>query len=236
MLCSPLAVMEELDIPPSAEEFSKAIDTLTCGKARQNDGISSEVTKVAKASTLPIHLDELLLKCWDEGMVPQDMHNYNIVTLYKNKGDHSDCNSYRGISLLSIVEKAYAQVALDRLQSLAERVYPEAQCGFREGRSAIDTNFLLRQLQEKCREQRQPLYIAFVNLTKVFDLVGRNGLFTRLQRIGCPSKLLKIIMSFHEDMKGTVQHDGSSVKQGCVLAPKLQIFFFLLLFFAFNRS
>ena len=36
---------------------------------------------------------------------------------------------------------------------------------------------LLRQLQEKCREQRQPLFIAFIDLTKAFDLVSMDGLF-----------------------------------------------------------
>ena len=30
--------------------------------------------------------------------------------------------------------------------------------------------FSLRQLQEKCRQQRQPLFVAFVDLTKVFDI------------------------------------------------------------------
>lgn len=30
----------------------------------------------------------------------------------------------------------------------------------------------LRQLQEKCDEQRKPLFIPFVDLTKVFDTVG----------------------------------------------------------------
>ena len=91
--------------------------------------------------------------------------------------------------------------------------------------------FSIRQLQEKCREQRQPLYIAFVDRTKAFDLVSGNGLFTlftMLQRIICPPKLLKIITYFHEDTNGIVEHDGSSsdpflfgngVKQGCVLAP-----------------
>ena len=38
-----------------------------------------------------------------KGEVPQDMEDANIVTLYKNKGDRSDCNNYRWISLLSIV-------------------------------------------------------------------------------------------------------------------------------------
>ncbi|XP_076043737.1 uncharacterized protein LOC143026842 [Oratosquilla oratoria] len=106
--------------------------------------------------------------------------------------------------------------------------------------------FSLRQLQVKCREQRRSLYIAFIDLTKAFDLVSRQGLFTLLQRIGCPPKLLRMISSFHEDMHGTVQYDGSSsdpfpirsgVKQGCVLAPTLfGIFFFLLLSYAFNQS
>ena len=107
--------------------------------------------------------------------------------------------------------------------------------------------FSLRQLQEKCREQRQPLYIAFIDLTKAFDLVIRQSLLTLLQRIGCPPpKLLRMITSFHEDKKGTVQYDGSSsepfpiksgVKQGCALAPALfGIFFSLLLSHAFKQS
>ena len=153
---------------------------------------------------------------------------------------------YRGISLLSIVGKAFARVALKRLQVLAERVYPESQCGFRARRSTVDMIFSLRQLQQKCREQQQPLYLAFVDLTKAFDLVSRDGLFMLLQRIGCPPKLLHIITSFHQDMQGTVQYDGScsepfpirsGVKQGCVLAPTLfGIFFSLVLHSAFETS
>lgn len=183
---SPLPVMEELDDPPTIEELSKAIDSLASGKAPGNDGIPPEVIKAGKETSLLEHLHELLLQCWEEGSVPQDMCDANIITLYKNKGDRSDCNNYRGISLLSIVGKTFARVMLNRLQSLAERVYPESQCGFRAERSTIDMIFSLRQLQEKCREQRRPLYIAFIDLTKAFDLVSRSGLFTLLHRIGCP--------------------------------------------------
>ena len=35
--------------------------------------------------------------------------------------------------------------------------------------------FSLRQLQEKCREQGKILYVAFIDLTKAFDLVSRDG-------------------------------------------------------------
>ncbi len=183
---TPLAAMKELDALPTVDELSKAIDSLACGKAPGSDGIPPEVIKTGQKSVLLDRLHELLLQCWEEGTVPQDMRDANIITLYKNKGDRSDCNNYRGISLLSIVGKAFAHVVLNRLQVLAERVYPEAQCGFRSQRSTIDMIFLLRQLQEKCREQRQPLYITFINLTKAFNLVSRKGLFTLLHRIGCP--------------------------------------------------
>lgn len=95
--------------------------------------------------------------------------------------------------------------------------------------------FSLRQLQEKSREQRKQLYLAFINLTKAFDFVSRSGLFQLVKRIGCPPKLLCILKSFHTDMKGTMQFDGSTsdtfnicqgVEQGCMLAPTLLGIFF----------
>ena len=118
--------------------------------------------------------------------VTQDTKDAKIVTLYKNKGGSSDCNNYRGISLLSIVGKVYTRVVLAHLQQLAERVYPESQCDFRTEHSTVDIIFSLRQLQVKCREQQKPLYIAFIDLTKSFDLVSRDGLLNILLKIGCP--------------------------------------------------
>ena len=125
----------------------------------------------------------------------------------KDKGHRSDCNTHRGISLLSITGKAFARVGLNRLQKVAKRVYPEAQCGFKAGRSTIDMIFFLRQLQEKCREQSRgnPCILPLSTRVRPSNLISRKGLFTLLQRMGCPPKLLRKIMSFHEDMQETVQ-------------------------------
>ena len=105
-----LPVMEELDRPPTEEELSKAIDSLARGNAPGGDGIPAEVLQCTKSSLLH-HLYELLCQCWEEGYVPQDMRDGSIVTLYKNKGDRSDCNNYRGISLLSVLGKVFAKTA-----------------------------------------------------------------------------------------------------------------------------
>ena len=78
----------------------------------------------------------------------------------------------------------------------------------------------------------KPLYVAFIDLTKAFDLVSRDGLFKILAKIGCSPTLLNIVESFHDDMKGTVVYDSSTsnpfdilsgVKQGCVLAPSASL-------------
>ena len=83
------------------EELDKA---LANRKAPGADGIPPETLKTGKPALMQ-HLYELLCLCWKKGYVPQDMREAITVTLYKNKGDCSDCNNYRGISHLSIVGK-----------------------------------------------------------------------------------------------------------------------------------
>ena len=147
-----LPTIEELDTEPTLEELSRAIDSLASGKAPDSDGIPPDLIHHCKTALLH-SLHVLLCQCWQEGAVPQDMRDAKIITLLKNNGDRSDCNNYRGISFLRVIGKVFAKVILIRLQKLAERVYPESQCGFRAVRSTVDMVFSFRQLLEKCSEQ-----------------------------------------------------------------------------------
>ena len=140
--------------------------------------------------------------------------------------------SYREISLLSAAGKVLARVLLPRRQVIREKVLPESQCGFRSSRSTIDVVFALRQLQEKCIEQQHPLYVAFIDLIKAFNLVSSSVLLAILRRFGF--FLINIILKLHDDMHAIVQDDGSrchfsikcGVKQGYyVHAPTLFVIF-----------
>ena len=73
-----LPVMTEIDTEPTKDDLSKAIDSLKNGKAPGKDAIPSEVIKHGKHALLH-HLHVLLLLCWKEGTVPQDMRDANIV-------------------------------------------------------------------------------------------------------------------------------------------------------------
>ena len=121
------------------------------------------------------------------------------------------------------------------LEHVVDLVLPESQCGFRLGRRTIDMICAARQLQEKCREQHQDLCLAFVDLTKAFDTVNRELLWSILRKFGCPPTFIAILQQIHTSMCAQVVMAGSQsssfpvevgVKQGCVLAP---IIFNLLL-------
>ena len=83
--------------------------------------------------------------------------------------------NWRGISLLDVAGKVLARILKEQLNSIAERVLPESQCGFREERGCADMIFAATQLIES-REHDDPLFILFIDPKKVYDSVPRDAL------------------------------------------------------------
>ena len=225
-------VDHSLEVTPTEEELVKALSQLASGKAPGPDAIPAEVLKNGGHSLIS-GLHTLLKTIWEAETTPQDFRNGTLVKLFKKKCKYT-CGNYHGITLLSIVGKLVAKVILNRIWPTIEQHLPEAQCSFRRGRSTVDM-FVLRQLQEKCREQRQELHLIFIDLVKGFDTVNRDIMWQLLRKIGIPDKIVNIIQSFHEGMRATVQVGGESteefevtcgLRQGCILAPSLFILFF----------
>ena len=220
----------DLDKLPTEEEVREAIKLLSCGKAPGSDAIPAEVYK-AGGPVMMQKLTELFQSMWNEGKIPQQLKDASMVHIYKRKGNRQSCDNHRGISLLSIAGKILARVLLNRLrQHLEQGLLPESQCGFRAGRGTVDMIFAARQLQEKCQEQHSDLFMTFVDLTKAFDTVSRDGLWKIMEKFGCPSRFITIVRQFHDGMMVKVLDDGdesetfpvtNGVKQGCVLAPTL---------------
>ena len=145
--CVPqLPPIEALDERPTLEELTVAIDQLKSRKAAGVDGIMPEIWK-HWGPELHVKLHDLLVCCWEQGKLPQDLRDAVIITLYKNKGEKSDCSNYREITLLSIAGKVLARVLLNRLvPTIAEENLPESQCGFRANRGTTDMVFVPHRL------------------------------------------------------------------------------------------
>ena len=90
-------------------------------------------------------------------------------------------------------------------------------------RETIDMLFTARQLQEKCQEQNVDIYMTFVDLSKTFHTVSRDGLWKIMAKFGCPPRFIAMVRQFHDGMQARVQNDGefsepfevtNGVKQG----------------------
>ena len=242
-----LDVNMSLDALPTLEEVELSIKQLTSGKASGADGIPPDIYKHGGKAIVE-ELLRLFTHIWEEGKVPQDFKDADLVHLYKNKGDSKCCDNHRGISLLCIAGKIFARLHLNRLNKHIGNIglIPESQCGFRPGRGTTDMVFALRQIQEKCKQYSEDLYLLFIDLTKAFDTVDRPGLWAILEKVGCPKRFVGLIRSFHEGMYVTVREGSdrsepfevtSGTKQGCVLAPTLfSIFFSVMLHVAFKDA
>ena len=227
-----LPVMNELYVPPSVGEPRGAINSLAFCKAPVNDGIPSEAIKAGMNTALLHHLHEPLLQCWEEGTVPRTCATPTSSRSTRTR-ETAATNNYPEMSLLSINGKAFiiTRLVLNKLQTLAERLYPEALCGFRARRWTIDMIFSLRQLQEKCGEQRKHLHIALIDLTKAFDLVSRVCSLSCREWDATQAPKDDHVFPWRHARNRPVR------RLGYVLAPTLfGIFFSLLLSYALSQS
>ena len=235
-----------MDDPPTLLETEKAIHILSRGKAPGSDSIAAEIYRDG-GTVLTGKLHQLFSQMWAHETIPQEFKDASIIHIYKRKGNRQACDNHRGISLLSIAGKILARILLNRLTHHLESDHlPESQCGFHKNRGTLDMIFAARQLQEKCREQQSCLYSTYVDLTKAFDTVSRDGLWRIMAKFGCPPRFISMVRQFHVGMQARVRDNGAvsesftvtnGVKQGCVLAPTLfSIMFSAMLSDAFRNG
>lgn len=130
--------------PPTLKEVVTAVKQQPNNKAVGTDDICGKLLKYG-GDKLHYTLWKLFVQMWNEERVPCNFVKSRICSLYKNKGDRSECNSYRGISLLCIPGKIFAKVLLNRLIPVSEALLPESQFGFRPERGTCEAIFSLRQ-------------------------------------------------------------------------------------------
>ena len=124
-----------------------AIDKLKSHKSPGIDQIPAELIK-AGGRTICLEIHKLITFIWKKEKLPEEWKESIIAPIHK-KGDKTDCNNYRGISLLPTTYKILSNILLSRLIPYAKEIIGDHQCGFRRNRSTIDHIFCMRQILDK---------------------------------------------------------------------------------------
>jgi hypothetical protein len=100
----------------------------------------------------PPHLKQLMehsiTSVWNKEEMPDQWKESIIVPNHKT-GDKTDCNNYRGISLLSTLYKILSNILLSPLSPYIDEIIGDHQCGFRRNRSTTDQIFCICQILKK---------------------------------------------------------------------------------------
>ena len=163
----------------SIEDVTKSIHALKNNKAGGLDEVTAELLKQG-GETVAEELTYLFNLIWQTEEVPGDWRRGAIVKLPR-RGNLSDCNNWRGITLLSIPGKVFCSLLLNRLREHVDSRLREEQAGFRKGRSCSEQIFTLRTIIEQSLEHQTPLIINFIDFKKAFDSIHRESLWKILK-------------------------------------------------------
>jgi len=182
---------EPLVPEPSAFAVELPIGKLKNHKSPGTDQIAAELIK-AVGRTICCAIHKLIISIWNKEELPEEWEESITVPIYK-KGDKTDCNNYRGISLLPTAYKFLSNILLSRLIPYAEEVIGDHQCGFRRNRSTTDHIFCVRQILEEKWEYNEAVHQLFIDFKKAYDSVRREVLYNILIEFGVPQKLVRVI-------------------------------------------
>jgi hypothetical protein len=111
--------------------------------------------------------------------LPQNWKDSIIVPINK-KGDKTDCNNYRGISLLSTAYKILSNILLARLNLYVSEITGDHLCGFCRDTSPTDQIVYIQQILEKKWEYNGMVQHLFIGFKKAYDSVSREVLYNIL--------------------------------------------------------
>jgi hypothetical protein len=175
----------------SPREIYYADKRLRRYKSPGTDQIPAELIK-AGGETLYSEIHRFIPSTRNKEEFPQQWKESIIVPIHK-KGDKTDCNNYRSISLLPTAYKILSKILLARLTPYVNEITGDNQCGFCRNRSVTSHIFYIRQIVEKKWEHNWTVHQLFIDFKKAYDSVKREVLYNILLEFDISKKPVRLI-------------------------------------------
>jgi hypothetical protein len=104
---------------------------------------------------------------------------------------------------MSHTMKLWERIIEHRLRGVTN--ITENQFDFMLGRLTMEPIFLIRQLMERCREQKQDMHMVFIDLEKAYDKLSRNVMWWALQKHKVSTKYITLIKDMYDNIVTSVR-------------------------------
>jgi endonuclease/exonuclease/phosphatase family metal-dependent hydrolase len=210
-----------------------------CRKAKVNSAMGPDDFSphflAQGSSALFACLGALVDFSWANAVLPVAWRSANIYALYKGKGAQpSSPDSYRPISLTSVVVKVVERLVLSRVRAVFTP--SPFQAGFRAKHSCSDQLHRLNALLHSSHRHASRSYrsVVFIDFQKAFDKVWHKVLLWKLHVAGVRGRTLRWIAAFLSDRRIRIAHRSAysdwfpitaGAPQGAILSPELFLVF-----------
>ena len=185
--------------------------------------------EVLKSPVIIACLQQLFQYVFDSGVIPSVWRQAIVCPILKDpSSDRRDPMNYRGISLLSCINKLYTSLLNTGLTGYLETndMLADEQNGFRKQRSCENHVFTLNSLIKN----NSNVFTAFIDLKRCFNYVDRDMLLYKLLLHHIDGKFYNSIKSIYTSTVSAIRINNkltewfdctTGVRQGCNLSPML---------------
>ena len=183
-----------LTAPLNREEVRKAVKKLNKGKSAGFDSITVEHLQYAGEGLVDL-LTELFNRIIQLEHVPCNFKIGTQIPIYKGKNTCSlDPNNYRGITLLTSLNKVFEMLLWNRLKDWweDERVISALQGACKTGMSCVHSALNLQETIAVGLGTGKKVFVAYFDVAKAFDSIWIDGLFYQLRQMGVRGRIWRL--------------------------------------------
>jgi hypothetical protein len=219
-----------LVLKPTAYDVTIILSKLKGKKSTGYDGFLLEHFINTSLNT-GIFMSKLICSIIDTEIWPDNLKKQVLRPVYK-KGDKKDCNNYRPIALLPVLNKIVEKFFAEQIEKFFKKfqLMNKQQYGYQKGIGTVDALHYINNNITRALNEGKFVGAILIDLQKAFDTLNKEILTEKLYKQGIRGKMLAILISYLTSRKCCVRINNENsdwsevlhgVPQGSILGPLL---------------
>ena len=215
---------------PSLDVVFNLLRNIDEKKATGLDMIPSKLLKMAASIVTP-SLTAIFTKSIITGIYPTEWKMARVTPVFK-KGEKSDLNNYRPISVIPVVSKVFEKTVYDQLYQYLNdnQLLSSCQSGFRSLHSTLTALLEATNSWSVSIDNGFLNGVVFIDLKKAFDTIDHEIILRKLSYFGADQATAKWFQSYLSNRTQRCNVNGNlstastvtcGVPQGSILGPLL---------------